>query len=47
MRSALRTLAGLVAPMLLLTACSGNVFELAVGDCFDDGDSALGELEGR
>jgi Septum formation len=45
MRSGLRTLAGLVAMMLLLAACSGNVFELAVGDCFDDGDMALGEFE--
>ena len=45
MRSPLRTLAGLVALTLLLAACSGNVFELAVGDCFDDGDMALGELE--
>lgn len=38
-------LAGLIAVTLLLAACSGNVFELAVGDCFDDGDLALGELE--
>ncbi len=45
MRSGLRTLAGLVAMMSLLAACSGNVFELAVGDCFDDGDMALGEFE--
>ena len=45
MRGPLRTLAGLFALTLLLAACSGNVFELAVGDCFDDGDLALGELE--
>ncbi len=38
-------MAGLVALTLLLAACSGNVFELAVGDCFDDGDMALGEIE--
>ena len=44
MRSGLRTLAGLVAMMLLLAGCSGNVFELAIGDCFDDGDMALGEF---
>jgi hypothetical protein len=30
---------------LLLAACSGNVFDLAVGDCFDDGDMALGDVE--
>ena len=41
----MRTLAGLVALTLALGACSGNVFELAVGDCFDDGDLVLGELE--
>jgi hypothetical protein len=45
MRNPLRTLAGLVALAWLLGACSGNVFELAVGDCFDDGDMALGEVE--
>jgi Septum formation len=45
MRSPLRTLAGLVASTLLLAGCSGNVFELAVGDCFDDGELAVGELE--
>ena len=45
MRSPLRTLGGLVALTLLIAACSGNVFELAVGDCFDDGDMVLGELE--
>ena len=45
MRSSLRTLAGLVALTLALGACSGNVFELAVGDCFDDGDLVIGELE--
>lgn len=45
MRSGLRILAGLVAMMLLLVGCSGNVFELAVRDCFDDGDMALGEFE--
>jgi hypothetical protein len=45
MRSSLRTLAGVVAVTLALGACSGNVFELAVGDCFDDGDLVLGELE--
>ena len=45
MRSPLRTLAGLVLVAMLLAACSGNVFDLAVGDCFDDGDMALGELE--
>lgn len=27
---------------LVLAACSGNVFDLAAGDCFDDGDIALG-----
>ena len=45
MRSPLRTLAGLVLVAMLLAACSGNVFDLAVGDCFDDGDMSLGELE--
>ncbi|HEX2405036.1 MAG TPA: septum formation family protein [Acidimicrobiia bacterium] len=45
MRSPLRTLAGLVALTLLLAACSGNVFELAVGDCFDDGEMVVGEVE--
>jgi hypothetical protein len=45
MRSGLRKLSGLVALTLLLVACSGNVFELVVGDCFDDGDMVLGELE--
>lgn len=30
---------------MLLGACSGNVFELAVGDCFDDGDLVLGGVE--
>jgi Septum formation len=45
MRSSLRTLAGVVAVTLALGACSGNVFELGVGDCFDDGDLFLGELE--
>jgi hypothetical protein len=45
MRRPLRTLVGLIALTLLLAACSGNVFELAVGDCFDDGDLSLGELE--
>jgi hypothetical protein len=45
MRNALRTLAGLVALTVPLAACSGNVFELAVGDCFDDGDMALEGVE--
>ena len=45
MRRPLRTPAGLIALTLLLAACSGNVFELAVGVCFDDGDLALGEME--
>lgn len=40
---------GLVALSLLigalLAACSGNVFDLAVGDCFDDGDMAIGGVE--
>ncbi|MGH8947791.1 MAG: septum formation family protein [Acidimicrobiia bacterium] len=45
MRSPLRTLAGLVALTLLLGACSGNVFELAIGDCFDDGDLVVGQVE--
>jgi hypothetical protein len=30
---------------LLLASCSGNVFDLAVGDCFDDGDIAVGGVE--
>jgi hypothetical protein len=30
---------------LLLAGCSGNVFDLAVGDCFDDGDIAVGGIE--
>jgi hypothetical protein len=30
---------------LLLAGCSGNVFDLAVGDCFDDGDMTLGDVE--
>jgi Septum formation len=41
----MRILAGLVALTLPLAACSGNVFELAVGDCFDDGDMALSGVE--
>lgn len=45
MRTSLRTLSGLVALTLVLGACSGNVFELAVGDCFDDGDLVLGDIE--
>ena len=45
MRSSLRTLSCLVALTLALGACSGNVFELAVGDCFDDGDLLLGDIE--
>jgi Septum formation len=40
-----RAFTGLIAIAILLSACSGNVFELAVGDCFDDGDFALGEVE--
>jgi hypothetical protein len=27
---------------LVFAACSGNVFDLAAGDCFDDGDIAVG-----
>lgn len=27
---------------MFLASCSGNVFDLAVGDCFDDGDLAVG-----
>jgi hypothetical protein len=38
-------MSGLVALTLVLGACSGNVFELAVGDCFDDGDLVLGDIE--
>ncbi|HEU4917258.1 MAG TPA: septum formation family protein [Acidimicrobiia bacterium] len=30
---------------LLGTACSGNVFDLAVGDCFDDGDMSVEGIE--
>jgi hypothetical protein len=30
---------------VLLAACSGNVFDLAVGDCFDDGDMAVAGVE--
>jgi hypothetical protein len=30
---------------VLFAACSGNVFDLAVGDCFDDGDMAVGGVE--
>jgi hypothetical protein len=40
-----RVLTGVIAFALLLSACSGNVFDLAVGDCFDDGDLALGDVE--
>ena len=29
----------------LLAACSGNVFDLAVGDCFDDGDITVEGVE--
>jgi hypothetical protein len=32
----------IVALALLLAACSGNVFDLDVGDCFDDGDISTG-----
>lgn len=32
-------LMSLLAFVLLASACSGNVFELSVGDCFDDPDS--------
>jgi hypothetical protein len=32
----------IAALALLLAACSGNVFDLAVGDCFDDGDIPTG-----
>ena len=45
MRSPLRSLTGLIALMLALGACSGNVFELAIGDCFDDGEMVLGGIE--
>lgn len=45
MRHPIRILSGLIAPALLLAACAGNVFDLAVGDCFDDGDISLGEVE--
>lgn len=45
----MRGRSGLVALVLLtgvlLAACSGNVFDLAVGDCFDDGDMPIGEVE--
>jgi hypothetical protein len=37
---ALAVLAG-----VLLAACSGNVFDLAIGDCFDDGDMVIGGVE--
>ena len=31
---------------LVLAACSGNVFDLDIGDCFDDGDISIGpEIE--
>jgi hypothetical protein len=32
-------IAGLMAFALLAASCSGNVFDLAVGDCFDDPDN--------
>lgn len=42
-RAMLRRLTRLVVPLaVLLAACSGNVFDLAVGDCFDDGDLEVG-----
>ena len=34
-----------VATLIVLSACSGNVFDLAVGDCFDDGDMVLGDVQ--
>ena len=30
---------------LVVAACSGNVFDLAVGDCFDDGDMSVEGVE--
>ena len=36
-------LAGSIALFaFLLAACSGNVFDLGIGDCFDDGDMSAG-----
>jgi hypothetical protein len=35
----------LIALAVLVAACSGNVFDLAIGDCFDDGDIAVGGVE--
>ena len=32
----------IAAIAVVLAACSGNVFDLGVGDCFDDGDVPLG-----
>jgi hypothetical protein len=41
----MRRRASFVLMALLLVACSGNVFDLAVGDCFDDGDMVVGGVE--
>lgn len=36
-------LAGSIALItIVLTACSGNVFDLGIGDCFDDGEISPG-----
>ncbi len=45
MRRRMHLIASTVVLGLLGTACSGNVFDLAVGDCFDDGDMTVEGIE--
>jgi hypothetical protein len=35
----------LIAFVVLGAACSGSVFDLAIGDCFDDGDMSVGDVD--
>ncbi len=45
MRRRMHLIVSTVVLGLLGTACSGNVFDLAVGDCFDDGDMSVEGIE--
>jgi hypothetical protein len=45
MRRRIGSLALSLVAGLALVACAGNVFDLAVGDCFDDGDIVVGGIE--
>lgn len=45
MRRHMHLIVSTVVLGLLGTACSGNVFDLAVGDCFDDGDMSVEGIE--